>query len=70
MVSIKLPAKDKQETFEAKYFLKLGQHFGNFTTGSFLVWPHICLSKVSKIFAQFKKIFNFKKFLIYFLLNA
>ena len=37
MVSIKLPAKDKQETFEAKYFLKLGQCFGNFTTGSFSV---------------------------------
>ena len=37
MVSFKLPAKDKQETSEAEYFLKLGQCFGNFTTGSFSV---------------------------------
>ena len=37
MVSIELPAKDKQETFETKYFLKLGQCFGTLPQDLFCV---------------------------------
>ena len=29
------------------------------------MWPHDCLCKVSKILAEFNKVFNFEKFLIY-----
>ena len=37
----------------------------NFTQEFFIVWPHDCLCKISKIFAEFNKVFNFEKSLIY-----
>ena len=56
MVSIKLPAKDKQETFEAKFFFKLGQCFGNFTTGSFLCHLITVLARIQTYLLSLKNI--------------
>ena len=49
-------------------FLELSKYFGKFATSSFIVPPHNCLNKVSETFADFKKVFNFKKSLMYVLL--
>ena len=52
-----------------KYFLMLSHYSGIFPTEPFDVFPINIFGNVSKILAQFKKVFNFKKFLYGLLLN-
>ena len=48
------------------FLMKLSKYFGNFAKA--VKWSHkTFFSKVSKIFVEFKKVFNFGKFLIYVL---
>ena len=51
-----------EELLKTEYLIILSQHFGNFTQEFFVVWPHACLCK---ILAEFSKVFNFEKSLIY-----
>ena len=56
-----------QKLFKVEYLMKLSKYFGNFAKA--VKRPHnkTFFSKVSKIFVEFKKVFNFEKFLIYVL---
>ena len=47
--------------------MKLSKYFGNFTKAVKKSHNKTFFSKASKIFAEFKKVFNFEKFLIYVL---
>ena len=69
MVSIKYLLNINQELFKVEYFIKLIQYFGNFAEECLVVWPYDRLCKVSKILAEFNKVINFEKFLIYVLPN-
>ena len=54
-----------EEILKIEYLIILSQYFGNFTQEFLVVWPHDCLCKISKILAEFSKVFNFEKPLIY-----
>ena len=47
--------------------MKLSQYFGNFARAVIRSHNNMSFSRVSKIFAEFKLVFNFEKFLIYVL---
>ena len=63
-VSIKFWAKHKLGTFEVHYFVQFSQYFWNFAKRLKRPDTKRFFGKVSLIFAQFKKLVNFKKFLI------
>ena len=54
-----------EELLKIEYLIILSQYFGNRTQEFFVVWPHDCLCKIPKILAEFSKVFNFEKSLIY-----
>ena len=68
-LAIKFWKNTNQELFKIAYLIKLSQYFGNFGKECFIASPYDCLCKVVKILAEFTKVFNFEKFLIYVLPN-
>ena len=54
-----------EEVLKIEYLIIFSQYFGNFAQDVFVVWPHDYLCNVSKILAEFSKVFNFEKSLIY-----
>ena len=64
-ISIKFLQNINDKLFKVEYLIKNSQYFGNFAKECFIVWPHNCLCKVSKILTEFNKVFNFEKFLMY-----
>ena len=54
-----------EEVLKIEYLIIFSQYFGNFAQEFFVVWPHDYLCNVSKILAEFGKVFNFEKSLIY-----
>ena len=59
--------KYMRELLNIEYLVIFCQYFGNFIQEFFVVWPHNCLCKISKILAELNKVFNFEKSLIYVL---
>ena len=66
-VSIKFWQNISEELFKIEYLIILSQYFGNITQEFFVVSPHECLCKISKLLAEFNKVFNFEKSPIYIL---
>ena len=64
-VLIKFWQSINEEVLKIEYLIIFSQYFGNFTQDFFVVWPHDCLCNVSKILAEFSKVFNSEKSLIY-----
>ena len=64
-VLIKFWQSMNEEVLKIEYLIIFNQYFGNFTQDFFVVWPHDYLCNVSKILAEFSKVFNFEKSLIY-----
>ena len=64
-VLIKFWQSINEEVLKIEYLIIFGQYFGNFIQNVFVVWPHDCLYNVSKILAEFSKVFNFETSLIY-----
>ena len=54
-----------EEVLKIEYLIIFSRYFGNLTQDFFVVWPHDYLCNVSKILAEFSKVFNFEKSLIY-----
>ena len=54
-----------EEVLKIEYLIIFSQYFGNFAQDFFVVWPHDYLCNVSKLLAEFSKVFNFEKSLIY-----
>ena len=63
--SIKFWQNINQELFKVKYLIKLSQYFGNFRKAVIRLHNKTLFSKISKIMAEFDKVFKFEKFLIY-----
>ena len=66
---IKLWQNTDQKIFKVEYLIKLSQYFGNFAKAVIRSYNKTFFRKVSKILAEFDKLFNFEKFLIYALPN-
>ena len=66
-VSVEFWQNINQELFKVEYSMKLSKYFGNFAKAVKRSQDKTFFSKVSKIFAEFKKVFNFEKFLIHVL---
>ena len=64
-VLIKFWQSINEEVLKIEYLIIFSQYFGNFTQDFFVVWPYDCLCNVSNILAEFSKVFNFEKSLIY-----
>ena len=64
-VLIKVWQSINKELLKIEYLIIFSQYFANFTQEFFVVWPHDCLCKISKILAEFSKVFNFEKSLIH-----
>ena len=56
-----------KELFKVEYLIKLSQHFGNLAKAAMRSHNKTFFSKVSKILAEFNKVFSFEKFVIYVL---
>ena len=50
-VSIKFWQNINEELLNIEYLIIFSQYFGNFIQELFVVWPHNCLCKISKILA-------------------
>ena len=64
-VPIKFWKSIDQKIFKVEYLIKLSQYFGNFAKAVIRSCNKTFFQKISKILAEFDKIFNFEKFLIY-----
>ena len=51
--------------FKVEYLIKLNQYFGNLAKAVMRSHNKTFFSKVSKMLAEFNKVFNFEKFVIY-----
>ena len=67
-VSIKSLAKlINEELFRVEYLIKLSQYFRNLAEAAMRLYSKTFSSKAFKVLADFNKLFNFEKFLIYVL---
>ena len=56
-----------EELFKVEYLLKLSQYFRNLVEAVMRLYSKTFFIKAFKVLADFKKLFNFEKFLIYVL---
>ena len=54
-----------EELFKDEYFIELSQYFENLAKAVMRSHSKTFFGKVSKILAEFNKVFNFEKFVIY-----
>ena len=54
-----------EEVLKIEYLIILANFLETLLETFFVVWPHDYLCNVSKILAEFSKVFNFEKSLIY-----
>ena len=66
-VSIKFWLNINEELFKVEYLIKLSQCFRNLAKTVMKSHNKTFFSNVSKILAEFNKVFNFEKFVIYVL---
>ena len=64
-VLIKFWQSINEELLKIKYLIIPSKYFGSFTQDFFVVWPPDYVCKISKILAEFIKVFNFEKSFIY-----
>ena len=56
-----------EELFKVEYLIKLSQYFRNLAEAVMRLYSKTFFSKVFKVLADFNKLLNFEKFLIYVL---
>ena len=56
-----------EELFKVEYLIKLSQYFRNLAEAVMRLYSKTFFSKAFKLLADFNKLFNFEKFLIYVL---
>ena len=67
MFQLNLWQSINEELFKAEYLIKLSQYFRNLAEAVMILYSKTCFSKAFKVLADFNKLFNFEKFLIYVL---
>ena len=66
-VSVKLWLNINEELFKVEYLIKVSQYFGSLAKAVIRSHNKAFFSKGSKLLAEFNKVFNFEKFVIYVL---